>query len=133
MNKVLTTIIFLFLLSGCIAHVTPEGTYLEPLPLLVAIEPPIIVEPPHHISLRPLPPVVLMPDRYIYSHNNLYYYYWDNSWYYSERQKGPWHKMPREYYPKQYRDNRGRDSERDRYRDRYRDRDGDNRDRDRRY
>ena len=115
MNKILATIIFSVLVAGCVAHVTPQGTYLEPLPLSVVIGPPIIVEPPHHIALSPLPFVMLDPERHLYFHNNLYYYYWDSSWYYGERERGPWHRLPREYYPKNYRErDRGRD---DRQRD----------------
>jgi len=112
MNKILATIIFLVLVAGCVAHITPEGTYLEPLPIVVGVGPPVIVDPPRNIALRPLPPVILEPPKRLYFHNNLYYYYWDNSWYYSEREKGPYHILPREYYPKQYRDrdkSRGRD------------------------
>jgi hypothetical protein len=125
MNKILAAIIFSVLVAGCVAHVTPRGTYLEPLPpLSLVLEPPIIVDQLHHIALSPLPPVVLVPGRQVYFQNNLYYYIWDNSWYYSERERGPWHKLPREYYPKQYR-------ERDRDRDQDRDRDRDYRNRDR--
>ena len=115
MNKILAALIFSVLVAGCVAQVTPEGTYLEPLPLAIVLGPPVVVEPPHHIALRPLPPVMLEPERHLYFHNNLYYYYWDNSWYYGERERGPWHRLPREYYPKQYRD---RDKDRDGGRDR---------------
>lgn len=124
MKKISAVVIFLVLLAGCIAHVTPEGTYLEPIPLSVVLGPPVIIEPLHHIALSPLPPIMVVPDRHIYHYNNLYYYNWDNSWYYGERDRGPWHKLPREYYPKKYRE-RGkgrdhRDGERERdYRDRY--------------
>jgi hypothetical protein len=117
MNKVLAVIIFSVLFAGCIAHVTPHGTYLEPLPMTVVAGPPVVVEPPHHYALSPLPPVYVEPQRRIYRHNNLYYYYWDNSWYYGERERGPWHRLPREYYPKNYRerdrggDERQRDNE----------------------
>lgn len=117
MNKILGAIILLVLFGGCVAHVTPEGTYLEPLPLAVVVGPPVIVEPPRHIALSPLPPVMLEPQRRVYFHNSLYYYYWDNAWYYGERERGPWYKLPREYYPKQYRD-RGGDRDRNRNRDR---------------
>jgi hypothetical protein len=120
MNKILAGIIFTMLATGCVANVTPEGTYLEPLP--VVIGPPVVVEPSQHIYLRPLPPVVLEPERRVYFHNNMYYYYWGNSWYYGERERGPWHRLPEEYYPRKYKD-RERDRERDR--DRYRYRDGD--------
>jgi hypothetical protein len=119
MNKILAAIIFSVLIAGCVAHVTPEGTYLEPLPMSVVVGPPVIVEPPRPVAVQPLPPVVLMPERRVYYQNNLYYYYWDNSWYYGERERGPWHRLPREYYPKKYRE-RGRDQDRDyRPRDRY--------------
>ena len=104
MKKVLLITILSLVLAGCIAHVTPEGTYLEPIPLSVVLGPPVIVEPSRHIALSPLPPVVVVPDRHIYLHNNLYYYNWDNAWYYGERERGPWHRLPREYYPKKYRD-----------------------------
>ena len=117
MNKILAAIISLVLVAGCVAHVTPEGTYLEPLPIAVGVEPPVIVDPPRNITLRPLPPVMVEPGRRLYFHNNLYYYYWDNSWYYGERERGPYHILPREYYPKQYRD-RDRDDD-SRHRDRY--------------
>ena len=122
MNKLFAAIISLVLVAGCVAHVTPEGTYLEPLPIAVGVGPPVIVDPPRNIALRPLPPVVVDPGRRLYFYNNLYYYTWDNSWYYSEREKGPFHILPREYYPTQYidrdgdRDRRGEDS---RHRDRY--------------
>ena len=114
MNKILATLIFSVFVAGCVAHVTPEGTFLEPLPLAV-LGPPVVVEPPHHIAPRPLPPVILEPDRQIYFHDNLYYYYWGNTWYYGERERGPWHRLPREYYPREQRE-RGRDRD-DRQRD----------------
>lgn len=114
MKKILATIIFSFLLSGCVAHVTPEGTYLEPLPMAVVIGPPVIVAPPPHIVLRPLPPVIVYPGRHLYFYSDLYYYYRDGLWYYSERERGPWHRLPREYFPKHY---RGKDRDRDRDRD----------------
>ena len=109
MKKILAVIMFSFLATGCVAHVTPEGTYLEPLPMSIVVGPSVIVEPPHrHIDFRPLPPIMVYPERRIYSYHGLYYYYWKNVWYYGEKERGPWHKLPREYYPKQYRD-RGRD------------------------
>jgi len=123
MNKILAVTIFLVLVAGCVAHVTPEGTFLEPLPGAVVLGPPVVVEPSHHIALRPLPPVMLVPDRHIYFHDNLYYYYWGKTWYYGEKERGPWHRLPREYYPREHR-------ERDRSRD-DRQRDYDNRPRDR--
>ena len=95
MKKILAVLIFSFIVAGCVAHVTPEGTYLGPLPLSIVLGPPIIVEPPHHMALRPLPPIVVEPERRISFYNNLYYYYWDNLWYYGERERGPWHKLPK--------------------------------------
>ena len=79
---------------------------------------------PYHIALRPLPFVVVVPERRLYFHNNLDHHYWDYLWYYGERERGPWQKPPREYYPGQYRE-RDRDwDERQRNEDyRHRDRD----------
>ena len=101
MNKLLAILIFSVIVSGCIAHITPEGTYLEPLPASVVIGPPVVVERP---LLRPLPPIVVVPGRHIYRHDNLYYYYWKNEWYYGERERGPWRRLPKKYYPKRYKD-----------------------------
>jgi hypothetical protein len=114
MYKLLAVIIFTVLIAGCIAHLTPEGTFLEPLPVSVVIGPPVVITSPTHIVLGPLPPVVVVPDRHFYFHNYLYYYYWENEWYYSDRDRGPWHRLPREHYPKQY-----RHSDRDRNRGRH--------------
>jgi hypothetical protein len=109
MKKILAVIIFSFLMTGCVAHVTPEGTYLEPLPISIVVGPPVVVQPPHrHIVLRQLPPIMVYPERRIYFYNDLYYYYWHNLWYYGEKERGPWYKLPKEYYPRQYRE-RGND------------------------
>ncbi len=98
MNKLLIVVVGL-LLFGCVAHVTPEGTYLEPLPAAIIIGPPVVVAPPPHIVLRPLPPVVLFPDRHVYYFDGIYYYHWKGVWYYGDRDRGPWHKLPKKYYP----------------------------------
>ena len=102
MSKALMVIIFSVLLIGCVAHITPEGTYIEPLPTTIIVGPPVIVPPPPHIVVRPLPSVVVVPERHIYPYNGIYYFYWDRIWYYSERERGPWHKLPRKHYPKRY-------------------------------
>jgi len=98
MKKFLISVVVL-LLFGCVAHVTPEGTYLEPLPATVVIGPPVVVAPPPHIVPGPLPPVVSFPDRHIYHYNGIYYYNWGGVWYYGEREKGPWHRLPKKFYP----------------------------------
>jgi hypothetical protein len=98
MKKFLVIIIGL-LLFGCVAHVTPEGTYIEPLPAAIFIGPPVIVPPPPHIVVEPLPPVVLSPERHIYHYHGLYYYHWKGDWYYGEREKGPWYRLPKKFYP----------------------------------
>src|SRR4030042_4446715 len=98
MKKFLVVIIGL-LLFGCAAQVTPDGTYLEPLPATIIIGPPVIVAPPLHIVLEPLPPVVLYPDRHVYPYHGLYYYNWKGVWYYGEHKKGPGKKFPKKYYP----------------------------------
>lgn len=99
MNKLYISIIVSILFFGCAAYVTPEGTYLEPLPATIVIGPPAVAPPPPGIIVRPLPPVVLYPDRHIYFHGGLYYYFWDGGWFYSDRDRGPWHRLHKNYYP----------------------------------
>ena len=87
MKTILAAIIFSFLVTGCVAHVTPEGTYLEPLPVSIVVGPPVIAPPPHrHIVLRQLPPIMVHPERRVYFYNKLYYYHWNNLWYYGVRE-----------------------------------------------
>ncbi len=100
-----------FLLVGCVAHVTPEGTYLEPLPTTIVIGRPVIVAPPPHMIVRPLPPVALYPTRPIYFYSDIYYYHHGGMWYYSKHEKGPWHKLDKKYHPqrsKWHKEGRGR-------------------------
>lgn len=87
-------------LAGCVAHVTPYGTYIEPLADIFLIGPPVIVQPPPSVVVRPLPPVVVVPDRSVYFYSDFYYYYWGDSWYWSRQQRGPWHPLRRELWPK---------------------------------
>jgi len=99
-------------LSGCVAHVTPYGTYIEPLADIFLIGPPVVVQPPSSVVVQPLPPVVLYPDRSVYFYNDFYYYYWGDSWFWSRQQRGPWAPLRRELWPKRLerRDlDRGRD------------------------
>lgn len=103
MKSFFIVIIFGLWFAGCTAYVTPEGTYIEPLPAVVFVGPPVVVVPAPGIVVKPLPPVVLAPDRHVYFYGNLYYYYWDNVWYYSKHERGPWHKLPPKYYPKKHR------------------------------
>jgi hypothetical protein len=128
MSKLLKVMILAVLLSGCVAHVTPEGTYIEPLPSTIVVGPPVVEMPPPGLVVSPLPPVFLVPDRHLYQYRNMYYNYWGGEWYYGKRDRGPWYRLPKEYYPKNYKHRdgdsdreRGRDRDRDRDRDRYRD------------
>jgi hypothetical protein len=43
--------------------------------------------------------VVLYPDRHIYFHNDIYYYHYGRDWYYGKHDRGPWHRLPKKYYP----------------------------------
>ena len=98
------SIFFLFLVLGCVATVTPEGTYIQPLPAVVVIGPPVVVGayPPGILTrVRPLPPVVVYEDRHVYSYSGIYYNYWGGVWYFGEHEKGPWYKLPPGHYPKQ--------------------------------
>lgn len=76
--------------------------FLEPLEKLLEGAPKVIVPPPPDIKLVPLPPIILIPGRHIYRHGNLYYYYWGGIWYFSPGPDGPWHKLPKNFYPKKY-------------------------------
>jgi hypothetical protein len=99
-NIVIRMIIVSIFLGGCAAYVTQEGTYIEPLPTTVVIGPPVIVAPPRHLVVRSLPPVIYYPNRpSLYYYNNIYYYDYHGKWYYGEHDKGPWHKLPKKYYP----------------------------------
>jgi hypothetical protein len=124
MSKLLKVMILAVLFSGCVAHVTPEGTYIEPLPSTIIVGPPVVETPPPGLVVSPLPPVFLVPDRHLYQYRNMYYNYWGGEWYYGKRDRGPWYRLPKEYYPKNYKHRDG-DSDRDRGRDRDRDRGGD--------
>ena len=118
-----TALLAVSLLAGCVATVTPEGTYLEPLPATIIVGPPVIGPTEPYATLRPLPSVWVHPDRRVYSYSGLYYYYWGDTWYYSDRERGPWHHLPKKYYPQHYRqyEHRDRDQRRDDFRDRDRD------------
>jgi hypothetical protein len=108
MKKALFLILLSGTLFGCVAHVTPEGTYLEPLPTHIVVGPPVVVAPPPHVVVNPLPSVVVVPDRHIYFYGGMYYNYWDGIWYYGKRDKGPWHKLQKKYYPKRYKRHKAR-------------------------
>jgi hypothetical protein len=49
MKKAILVLVLAVLFAGCVAHVTPEGTYIEPLPAAIVIGPPVVVAPPPHI------------------------------------------------------------------------------------
>ena len=96
-------------LAGCIAHVTPGGgVYIEPLTDFIFVGPPVVVAPPPSVAVQPLPPVTVVPERYVYFYGGLYYYLWGSSWYWSNERRGPWHDLPRGYYPPRVQ-NRGLD------------------------
>lgn len=86
-------------LAGCLAHVTPHGTYIEPLVDVVLVGPPVVVAPPPAITFRPLPPAWVVPDRHVYHYDNAYYYFWGDAWYWGRDRKGPWHALDRRYWP----------------------------------
>ncbi len=92
-------VIAVLIVAGCAAYVTPEGTYIEPLPETVVIGPPVVVESPPGVVVRPLPSVVVVPGRDLYFHEGFYYYYWDRGWYWGRERRGPWHVLPRDRWP----------------------------------
>ena len=103
MKTILGIVSFGILLAGCAAYITPEGTYIEPLPSVVTIDPYISVEAPAYIDVRPLPPVVVVPGRNLYRYGGSYYYHHRDNWYYSDRDSGPWYRLHQRYYPPRYR------------------------------
>ncbi len=99
MKRLLSAALLLALI-GCVAHVTPYGTYIEPLADIFIVGPPVVVAPPPQVvAPPPLPPVVVVPDRYVYYYGNTYYYYWGNSWYWGREKRGPWHPLSRDRWP----------------------------------
>jgi hypothetical protein len=85
---------------GCAAYVTPSGTYIEPLFPPIVIGPPVVVAPPPGFAVRPLPPVIVRPGRHLYFYDKFYYYNWDGGWYWSREQRGPWHVLPKDRWPR---------------------------------
>ncbi len=98
MKKILFITVVL-VAAGCAAYVTPSGTYIEPLPETVVIGPPVVVESPPEAVVSPLPPVVVRPGRELYLYGGFYYYHWNDGWYWSREQRGPWHVLPRDRWP----------------------------------
>ena len=86
-------------LAGCLAHVTPQGPYIEPLGEIVVTGPPVVVASPPAVVVQPLPPVYVVPDRRVYFYGSSYYYYWGDSWYWGRDHRGPWHPLQRNYWP----------------------------------
>ena len=78
------------------------GKFLEPLENLLEGAPKAILPPPPGIKLVPLPPIILVPGRAVYRHGDYHYYYWGGLWYFSPGPDGPWHKLPKSFYPKKY-------------------------------
>ncbi|SPD75896.1 conserved exported hypothetical protein [uncultured Desulfobacterium sp.] len=59
-----------------------------------------------------LPSVVVLEAEPYYHHSGYYYHYTKDRWYYSKSKKGPWHKLPKDHYPKKV---QFKDKERKRY------------------
>ncbi len=111
--------IALLIITGCAAYVTPSGTYIEPLPETVVIGPPEVVAAPPDIIVQPLPSVVVVPGRDLYSYQGYYYYHWDAGWYWSRQRRGPWHVLPRDRWPSHMERREGEHERHERDRDRY--------------
>jgi hypothetical protein len=98
---------FLLMLSlGCASYVSPkpeytEAEYLEPLPASLMVSFGEIKEPPPGLGEKvgKLPPVLLMPGRNIYFHEQFYYYLREGRWYFGAERTGPWHSLPSGKYP----------------------------------
>lgn len=99
MNKLFMLIAISLLFLGCALHVTPEETYLEPLPVTIVMGVPVVIAPPPRLVVRPLPPIIFRPKRPLYFYGNIYYYHFGGEWYYGKHKRGPWHKLPKRHYP----------------------------------
>lgn len=97
--KRLLVVVIAVALVGCMAHMTPQGLVIEPVPDIVVVGPPVVVPAPPAVAVPPLPPVVVVPDRRVYHYNNLYYYFWGDAWYWGRDRQGPWHSLPRDRWP----------------------------------
>jgi hypothetical protein len=97
--KRLLVLVIAAALGGCVAHMTPYGVSIEPLPDLFLIGPPVVVAPPAGYAVQPLPPVVVVPDRSVYFYGDLFYYFWGDAWYWGSERRGPWHALPRDRWP----------------------------------
>lgn len=98
--KRLLVVVIAVVLGGCMAHMTPHGLVIEPVPDIVVVGPPVVVPPPPAVVVPALPPVVVVPDRRVYRYNNLYYYFWGDAWYWGRERVGPWHPLPRDRWPR---------------------------------
>ena len=99
MKRLLMILVFL-LFAGCVVRMGPGGAYIEPLFPAIIIGPPVVVAPPPDVYVSPLPPVAVVPGRELYFYNNFYYYSWQGGWYWSRHERGPWHVLPRDRWPK---------------------------------
>jgi hypothetical protein len=97
--KRLLVVAFAVVLGGCVAHMTPYGLSIEPVPDVYVVGPPVVVEPAPPVVVPPLPPVVVVPDRRVYFYSDFYYYLWGDAWYWGRERRGPWHPLPRDRWP----------------------------------
>jgi hypothetical protein len=86
-----------------LAHAAPAAAdiYIEPLSVTVTIGvPTVVVAPAVVVEKVPALPAVYVSPGGIYFYSGFYYYYYGDVWYFSEKQTGPWHKLPPGHYPK---------------------------------
>ena len=75
---------------------------MQPLPAGLMVGPPIVERiPPIDLvkAVMPLPPVLVVPGRNLYLYNSVYYYYWDEDWFFSHNRTGPWYLLSKKNYP----------------------------------
>jgi hypothetical protein len=97
--KRLLVVLIAVVLGGCVAHMTPYGVSIEPLADIYVVGPPVVAPSPPAVTIQPLPPVVVVPDRRVYSYGGNYYYFWGDAWYWGRDRRGPWHSLPRDRWP----------------------------------
>lgn len=82
---------------------TTASIEIEPLDIEIGGPPKNVIAPAPEDKPAEVPSVVMVPGMGVYMHKGLYFYHFGDMWYYGKAEKGPWHKLPKEYWPKKIR------------------------------
>jgi hypothetical protein len=59
----------------------------------------VLPTPPNIAAPKQLPPVALIEGRPFYFFEGMYYYRWEEKWFYTNSKKGPWFELSEDRYP----------------------------------